>query len=96
MLFGQWNNNKVVSFLSTLGVLWMSTIKHKVGSTKVDFKMPKALTHCKMDNFMGGVDNADKDKKIGSSLTCCLMFKKWCRMGLIGVFDFMPVNGRQA
>jgi hypothetical protein len=45
---------------------------------------------------MGGVDNLDKDKCIGGSFTGRAMFKKWYRMGLMGIFDFMIVNGRQA
>ena len=45
---------------------------------------------------MGGVDNLDKDKCIGGSFTGRAMFKKWYRMGLMGIFDFMVVNGRQA
>ncbi len=39
---------------------------------------------------MGGVDNVDKDKKIGTKKA---LFKKWYRMGVLGVFDFMTVNG---
>ena len=45
---------------------------------------------------MGGVDNMDKDKKLGGSFTKFAHFKKWYRMGLLGVFDFMIVNGRIA
>jgi hypothetical protein len=45
---------------------------------------------------MGGVDNVDKDKKIGGAFTKKAMFKKWYRMGLLDVFDFIIVNGRVA
>jgi hypothetical protein len=45
---------------------------------------------------MGGVDNTDKEKCIGRSLTGWAMFKKWYQMGLMGIFDFMVVNGQQA
>jgi hypothetical protein len=45
---------------------------------------------------MGGVDNIDKDKRIGGSFTGRAMFKKLYRMGLMGIFDFMVVNGQQA
>jgi hypothetical protein len=45
---------------------------------------------------MGGVDNMDKDKKIGGAFTKKAMFKKWYRMGVLGIFDFMLVNGRVA
>ena len=45
---------------------------------------------------MGGVDNFDKDKKIGGSFTKKAFFKKWYRMGLLSIFDFMVVNGHAA
>ena len=38
----------------------------------------------------------DKDNKRGGSFTSSAMFKKWYRMGLIGIFHFMFVNGQQA
>jgi hypothetical protein len=96
VLFGQWNKNKVMSFISMLGVLRMSTIQRRVGANKVDLQIPEALKRCSSDNFMGGVDNMDKDKKIGGSFTSHDLFWKWYRMGLVGIFDFMIVNGRQA
>jgi hypothetical protein len=96
VLFGQWNDNKVVSFISTLGLFGMSTIQRRVGANKVDLQIPEALKQYSADNFMGGVDNMDKDKKIGGSFTSRALFRKWYRMGLMGIFDFMIVNGRQA
>ena len=63
---------------------------------EIDFEIPEALKLYTKDNYMGGVDNLDKDKCIGGSFTGRAMFKKWYRMGLMGIFDFMVVNGRQA
>ena len=63
---------------------------------KVDFQIPEALKRYSSDNFMGGMDNMDKDKKIGGSFTSRLLFRKWYCMCLMGIFDFMIVNGRQA
>ena len=37
----------------------------------------------------------DKDKKIGGSFMSCALFWKWYHMGLMGIFNFMIVNGRQ-
>ena len=62
----------------------------------MDFQIPEALKKYSSDNFMGGVDNMDKDKKIGGSFTSRALFQKWYRMGLMGIFDFMIVNGQQA
>ena len=73
----------------------MTPVQHHVGANKVDFLFHKALKCYVTNNFMGGVDNMDKDKKIGGSFTSWAMFKKWYRMGLMGVFDFMIVNNRQ-
>ena len=42
---------------------------------------------------MGGVDNVNKDKKIGGSFTKKAFFKKWYHMGFLGIVDFMVVNG---
>ncbi len=65
ILFGQWNDNKVVSFISTLGLFGMSTIQRRVGPEKINFEIPEALKLYTKDNYMGGVDNLDKDKCIG-------------------------------
>ena len=58
--------------------------------------MEKVLKRYARDNFMGGVDMVDKDKKIGSSFTENVFFKKWYHMGLLGTFDFMVVSGHVA
>jgi hypothetical protein len=98
VLFGQWNDNKVASFISTLGVSGLVTVTRRVGSEKVDFQVQEALKQYTRDNFMGGVNNVDrdKDKKIGAAFTKKALFKKWYLMGLMGLFDFMFVNGRVA
>lgn len=96
VLFGQWNDNKVVSFISTLGVSKKVTVKRRIGSESVEFEIEEALKRYTRDNYMGGVDNVDKDKKIGGSFTKQAHFKKWYKMGLLGIFDFMVVNGRMA
>ena len=36
---------------------------------------------------MGGVDNMDKDKKIGGSFMSRALFRKWYCMGLMQIFD---------
>lgn len=51
----------------------------------------KIYTH---KNFMGRVENADKDKKIVGAVTKKAVFKKWYQMGILGVFNFMVVNGQ--
>jgi hypothetical protein len=96
ILFGQWKDNKVVSFISSLGTFGMTKIQRRVGPDKLDFDIPTALKLYTKDNYMGGVDNLDKDKSLGGSFTSRAMFRKWYRMGLMGILDFMIVNGQQA
>jgi hypothetical protein len=74
----------------------MSTIQRQVGANKVDLQIPEALKRYSSDNFMGGVDNMDRDKKIGGSFMSRALFWKWYHMSLMGIFDFMIVNRRQA
>eukprot|EP00956_Cyclotella_meneghiniana_P008474 scaffold11429_cov48-Cyclotella_meneghiniana.AAC.4 len=96
ILFGQWKDNKVVSFISSRGKFGMTKIQRRVGPDMLDFDIPNALKLYTKDNNMGGVDNLDKDKSLGGSFTAKAMFRKWYRMGLMGILDFMIVNGRQA
>jgi len=35
------------------------------------------------ENFVGGVDNVDKDKKIGGAFSKKALFKKWYHMGVL-------------
>jgi hypothetical protein len=75
--FGQWNNNKVVSFILSLGVSGKVIVKRRIGEDKVDLEIEKAFKRYTCDNFMGVVDNVDKDKKIGGLFTKKAHFKKW-------------------
>ena len=43
VLFGQWNANKVVLFISTLGVSGLVPIKRRVGRDFVEFQLEEAL-----------------------------------------------------
>ena len=89
VLFGQWHDNKIVSFISSLGVSGMVTVSRRIGSKKVLFDTEEALKVYICDNFMKGVDNVDKDKNIGGSFTKTELLEKWYCMGLLGIFDFM-------
>jgi len=95
ILFGQWNDSKVVSYISTLGVSGKVSVKRRIGAIKVDFQIEEALKRHTCDNFMGGVDNIDKEKN-GGSFPRKTQFKKWYQMGLLGILDFMTVNGKMA
>ena len=75
VLFRQWNDNKVISFISTLGVSGLVTVQRRVRRDNVDFQIEEALKRYTRDNFMGGVDTIDKHKKIGGSFTKNALFK---------------------
>ena len=88
-------NNKVISnIIYTLRVFGMSTIHQRVGANKIDFQIPEALKKYLFDNFMGDVNNMDKDKKIGGSFTLQALFQKWYQTGWMGISNFMVVNGQ--
>ena len=82
ILFGQWTDNKVVSFISSLGISGTVTITRRFGANKIDLSIEEALKRYTNDNFMGGVDNVDKDKKMEEHLQ-----KKRCsRSGTVWVY----------
>jgi len=66
--FGQWNNNKVISFISTLGLFGMTMKQHRIGVSKVDFHSPESLKHYAADNFIRSVYSMDKDKTLEDHL----------------------------
>jgi hypothetical protein len=52
----------------------MSSIQQRVGLNKIDLQIHEALKKYSFDNIVGGVNNMDKDKKIGRSFTSCALF----------------------
>ena len=42
---------------------------------------------------MGGIENIDKYTKIGGGFAKKMIFKRWFKTGLMGLFDFKLVNG---
>lgn len=69
ILFGQWNDNKVVSFISRLGIYEVTSIKWGIGANIVNIPMHSMLKCYASNNFMSGVNNMDMNKKIGGSFT---------------------------
>lgn len=71
----------------------MVTIRHRVVMIKFNSNF-QSSEEVITNNYVAGVDNTGKVKCISGSFTSRAMFKKWYQMGLMGVFDFMLVNGR--
>ncbi len=90
ILFGQWKDNKVLLFISTLPLMGNKPAVQQYGDEKVFFTCPKALQA--YNKYMGYVDLV-ADKKIGGSFTHKSHVKKWYKKGLISILDFMLMNG---
>ncbi len=86
ILFGQWRDNKVVSFVSSLPLVGEELITQRCGREVKEFKCPSAL--CAYNRFMGYVDLVDYDKKIGGGFMSRPHFKKWYKKGFLRVFGF--------
>ena len=63
ILFGQWNDNKVEPFISTLGISGTVNVSRRVGAQTIDLPVEVSLKRYTTENFMGCVDNIEKDKK---------------------------------
>ncbi len=91
LLFGQWKDNKVVSFISTLMFIGNGTTMQWSGRNKISLACPEALQA--YNKCMGYVDLVNFDKKIGGTFTGKCSFKKLYKKGYLGITDFMLVNG---
>ncbi len=87
-------DNKIVSFISSLPLVRNGTTMPQCGSKTVSFSCPKAFQP--YIKYMGYVDLVDFDKKIGGSFTENIHFKKWYTRGYLGFMDFILVNGHIA
>ncbi len=74
ILFRQWKDNEVVSFISSLSFVGNVTTMWQCGSKKVPFNCPKALQA--YNKYMGYVDLIDFDKRKGRLFTEKRRFKK--------------------
>ena len=53
----------------------------------MNLQIEESMKRYTCNNFMGGVDKIDKDKKIGGGFTKKAVFCKWYRMGVLGVCE---------
>jgi hypothetical protein len=70
ILFGQWNDNKADSFISSLGVSGSVTVSRRAGSKTINHPIEESLKHYTSDNFKSGVNNVDNDKN------CWIFYKE--------------------
>jgi hypothetical protein len=90
VLIGQWNDNKVVGFCSSLNEGGMGTAKRRVGSERLDYPCPLALRH--YQNHMFGVDKGDQIRGHFGGFSAKSHFKKWYKGGYMGVLDCGLLN----
>ena len=56
VVLGHWNENKVASFISPVGLFIISIIQQCVGPVNVDYIDLEALNQYATNNLTGGVD----------------------------------------
>ncbi len=62
--------------MSTLGISGTVNVSRRVGAQTIDLLVKVSLKRHTTENFMGCVDNIEKDKKIGGAYTKKALFKK--------------------
>ncbi len=67
VLFGQWKDNKVVLFISTIPLVGMGTTTRQCGKENISFPWPNTLKE--YNKYMGHIDLIDYDKKFGGLFT---------------------------
>jgi hypothetical protein len=84
------NDNKVVSFCSSLNEGGMGIAKRHVGSERLDYPCPLALRH--YQNHMFGVDKGDQIRGHFGRFSTKSHFKKWYKGGYMGILDCGLLN----
>ena len=91
VIIGQWNDNKVVNFVSTLNDGGLGTIRRRVHSEKKEFPCPIPLIHYQKHMF--AVDKGDQMRMHQAGFCNEAHFKKWYKRIFLGVLDCGLLNG---
>ena len=87
----QWNDNKVVTIMSTAWCEGEVGIRRRVGSDVKTFQIEKAVKG--YQDTMGGVDHGDQKRTMAGGWKRSVKFKKWFKPCiLLGIFDFAALN----
>ena len=87
----QWNDNKVVTIMSTAWCKGEVGIRRRVGSDVKTFQIEKAVKG--YQDTMGGVDHGDQKRTMAGGWKRSVKFKKWFKPCiLLGIFDFAALN----
>ena len=91
ILAGQWNDNKVVPFISTLCEYNIVKVKRRVKREKIEFDVPEPLRT--YQRHMGGVDKNDQIKECaGGTSKGIRKSHKWFKMVNLAIMDIGIVN----
>ena len=90
ILVTQWNNNKVVGRMSTLGVSGLVPVSRRRGAENLNLFVEIALR--RYQEGMDGVDRGDQSRECGAGFAAKAYYKKWYKKGDLAVQDFMILN----
>ena len=91
ILAGQWNDNKVVPFISTLGEYDIVKVKRRVKKKKIEFDVPEPLRS--YQRHMGGVDKNDQIKECAGGISKGIRkTHKWFKAVNLAIMDIGIVN----
>jgi hypothetical protein len=91
---GQWVDNRVVSIVSTNRSTKIGTVQRRIGAVRENLPCPQILISYQKTMF--GVDKGDQYRAAGIGFASKSHFKKWYKKALMGVLDFMLLNGFMA
>ena len=94
LLAVQWNDNKVVSFVSTLGLYRTVKIRRRIGSALKEFDTQECVKV--YQEHMGGVNKGDQIRELGGGFSKGIFMKKWFKKIILGMFDFGMLNAHIA
>jgi hypothetical protein len=86
----QWNDNKVVTVLSTAWLKGRVDIQRRVGPNICTFSTEKCILHYQQK--MLGVDKSDQRRMQAGGFRNSLRPNKWFKAGIFGLFDFAATN----
>lgn len=90
LLAVQWNDNKIVSLLSSLGVYGLVDVQRRVGRNLRTFKTQECVRE--YQKYMGGVDKGDQIREQSGGFGKASHFKKWYKNIILGMMDFGVLN----
>ena len=93
VLLVQWNDNKVVTMLSSAWFKGMVDIQRRVGSELRTFQTESIIRNYQL--YMQGVDRIDQIRVEAGGCRNSTRPNKWYKAGILGLLDFAMAQARQ-